>query len=214
MSDDGIPGRRRDYRAGELSEGSAGDDPIALFRAWLDVALDSGLVEPTAGALATCDAAGKPSCRMVLLKGADDRGFVVFTNLESRKGREMEATGRAALTLWWDKLERQVRIEGTVERVPDAEADAYHASRPRPSQLAAWASPQSRGIADREELERRVHEVESRFAVADVPRPPHWGGFRIVPETIEFWQGRRDRLHDRIVFRKSTGKWLRERLAP
>jgi pyridoxamine 5'-phosphate oxidase len=214
MSDDEIPGMRRDYRAGELSEGSVGDDPIALFRTWLELALGSGLIEPTAAALATCDGAGKPSCRIVLLKGADDRGFVVFTNRESRKGRELEATGRAALTLWWDKLERQVRIEGTVERVSDEEADAYHASRPRPSQVAAWASPQSRTIADRSELEGRVEEIGARFAGGDVPRPPHWGGVRIVPERIEFWQGRRDRLHDRIVFRRESGGWTRVRLAP
>lgn len=204
---------RREYGAGELNENDAGSDPFELFEAWMAHAMGAGLVEPTAGALATCED-GRPSCRMVLLKGADRRGFAVYTNFESRKAREMEGAGRAALTLWWDKLERQVRIEGTVERVSDAEADAYHASRPRPSQLAAWASPQSRGITDRAELERRVHEVESRFQVADVPRPPHWGGFRIVPETIEFWQGRRDRLHDRILFRRVEGSWVRSRLAP
>lgn len=210
---DGIEGMRRDYQVAELSEGTAGSDPFALFQDWMTVALDAGLVEPTAVALATCDA-GRPSCRMVLLKGAGPEGFTVFTNGESRKAREMAATGRAALTLWWDRLERQVRIEGTVERVSDADADAYHASRPRPSQIAAWASAQSRTLGSRTELEAKVEETLARFEGQDVPRPPHWGGFRIVPDAIEFWQGRRDRLHDRIVFRRAGGAWTRERLAP
>lgn len=211
---DDIPGSRRDYVAGELSEATAGDDPLALFDAWLDAAMKGGLVEPTAAALATCED-GRTSCRMVLVKGADRRGFAVYTNFESRKAQELTTLPRAALTLWWDRLERQVRIEGTVERVSDTEADAYHASRPRPSQLAAWASPQSRPIRDRAELEARYAEVARRFEGRDVPRPPHWGGFRIVPETIEFWQGRRDRLHDRIRFRRSApDAWTRERLAP
>jgi pyridoxamine 5'-phosphate oxidase len=211
---DRIPGMRRDYAAGELSEATAGDDPVALFDAWLKGAMDAGLVEPTAAALATCDANGRPSCRMVLLKGSDRRGFVIFTNGESRKASEMTAHPRAALTLWWDRLERQVRVEGSVERVSDAEADAYHASRPRSSQLAAWASAQSRPIRDRAELDARYADAEKRFEGKDVPRPPHWGGFRIVPDAIEFWQGRRDRLHDRIVFRRNDGGWTRSRLAP
>src|SRR5262245_19011717 len=205
---------RREYGAGELAEASAGSDPFELFDTWMAHALEAGLVEPTAGALATSED-GRPSCRMVLLKGADRRGFAVYTNFESRKAREMEGAGRAALTLWWDRLERQVRIEGSVERVSDAEADAYHASRPRGSQLAAWASAQSRTIRDRAEIEARFADVERRFEGQDVPRPPHWGGLRIVPESIEFWQGRRDRLHDRILFRRdSTGAWTRRRLAP
>jgi pyridoxamine 5'-phosphate oxidase len=206
---------RRDYVAGELSEETAGDDPNALFDAWLEGAMGAGLVEPTAAALATCDAEGRPSCRMVLLKGADRRGFVVFTNGESRKAREMAAGAAVALTLWWDRLERQVRIEGRVERVSDEEADAYHASRPRPSQIAAWASAQSRPLEDRAELEAQVAAIDARFAGRDVPRPAHWGGFRIVPDAIEFWQGRRDRLHDRIVFRREPdGGWSRARLSP
>src|SRR5262245_23512319 len=142
---------RREYETGELSEADAGSDPFELFDAWMSRATQAGLVEPTAAALATCEG-GRPSCRMVLVKGADRRGFAVYTNFESRKAHELERTGRAALTLWWDRLERQVRIEGTVERVSDAEADAYHASRPRPSQVAAWASEQSRTIASRAEL--------------------------------------------------------------
>ena len=205
---------RREYEAGELDETDAGDDPFALFDRWLEASRKAGLVEPTAAALATCDEAGRPSCRMVLLKGADRRGFVIYTNAGSRKASEMTAQPRAALTLWWDRLERQVRVEGSVERVADAEANAYHASRPRPSQLAAWASPQSWPLRDRAELETRFAEVERRFEGQDVPRPPHWGGFRIVPETIEFWQGRRDRLHDRIVFRRAAGGWTSDRLAP
>ena len=211
---DDIPGMRRDYVAGELSEASAGDDPFALFETWFDAALKDGLVEPTAAALATCGTDGQPSCRMVLLKGADRRGFVIFSNAESRKGQEMTARPKAALTLWWDRLERQVRIEGSVERVSDLEADAYHASRPRPSQLAAWASAQSRPVRDREELDARYVEMEKKFEGRDVPRPPHWGGFRIVPSSIEFWQGRRDRLHDRIVFARSGSGWTRSRLMP
>jgi pyridoxamine 5'-phosphate oxidase len=204
---------RREYEAGVLSDTDAGSDPFELFDAWMSRAARAGLVEPTAAALATCEG-GRPSCRMVLLKGADRRGFAVYTNFESRKAQEMEGTGRAALTLWWDRLERQVRIEGTVERVSDAEADAYHASRPRPSQIAAWASAQSRTIASRAELESKVEETATRFEGRDVPRPPQWGGFRIVPETIEFWQGRRDRLHDRIMFHRAGEGWLRSRLAP
>jgi pyridoxamine 5'-phosphate oxidase len=211
---DDIPGMRRDYVAGELSEASAGDDPLALFETWFDAALKDGLVEPTAAALATCGADGQPSCRMVLLKGADRSGFVIFTNGESRKGQEMTAHPRAALTLWWDRLERQVRIEGSVERVSDTEADAYHSSRPRPSQIAAWASAQSSVIRDRAELDARFAEIVKRFEGKSVPRPPHWGGFRIVPSTIEFWQGRRDRLHDRIVFRREGERWVRSRLSP
>jgi pyridoxamine 5'-phosphate oxidase len=211
---DEIPGMRRDYVAGELSESSAGDDPFTLFETWFDAALKDGLVEPTAAALATCAADGQPSCRMVLLKGVDRRGFVIFSNAESRKGTEMTAHPRAALTLWWDRLERQVRIEGSVERVLDAEADAYHASRPRQSQIAAWASAQSRTIRDRAELDARFAETEERFEGKSVPRPPHWGGFRIVPSSIEFWQGRRDRLHDRIVFRREGDRWVRSRLSP
>ena len=211
---DRIPGMRRDYVTGELSEATAGDEPFALCTAWLDEAMKAGLVEPTAAALATCGADGQPSCRMVLLKGADPRGFVLFTNGESRKASDMMAHPRAALTLWWDKLERQVRIEGAVERVSDAEADDYHASRPRASQLAAWASAQSRPLGDRAELDGRFAETAKRFEGHDVPRPPHWGGFRIAPASIEFWQGRRDRLHDRIVFRRAGSGWSRTRLSP
>jgi len=211
---DEIRGMRRDYVTGELSEATAGDDPFTLFQAWFDEALKAELVEPTAGALATCGADGQPSSRMVLLKGADRRGFVIFSNAESRKGQEMTAHPRAALTLWWDRLERQVRIEGAVERVSDAEADAYHASRPRPSQIAAWASAQSRPVRDRAELDARFAETEKTFEGREVPRPPHWGGFRIVPASIEFWQGRRDRLHDRIVFRREGARWVRSRLMP
>src|SRR5262245_21399477 len=211
---DEIRGMRRDYVAGELSETSAGDDPFALFENWFDAALKGGLVEPTAAALATCGADGQPSCRMVLLKGADRRGFVIFSNSESRKGREISVHPNVALTLWWDRLERQVRIEGAVERVSDLEADAYHASRPRPSQIAAWASAQSRPVHDRAELDARFAEAEKKFEGRDVPRPPHWGGFRIVPHAIEFWQGRRDRLHDRIVFERDGERWVRVRLSP
>ena len=166
-------------------------------------------------ALGTCDAAGRPSVRIVLLKGLDARGFAFYTNLESRKGRELAANPRAALTFWWDVLERQVRIEGSVERVADDEADRYHASRPRGSRLAAWASPQSEPIPGREVLVERQADADARHPGEVVPRPPFWGGFRVVPERIEFWQGRPDRLHDRIRFeREPGGSWRRERLAP
>lgn len=177
------------------------------------VALRAGLREPSALSLATVDAGGRPSNRMVLLKGVD-HGFVFFTNLESRKGVELAATGRAALLLWWDRLERQVRIEGRVREVREEESDAYFRMRPRGAQLGAWASPQSRRIASRDALEARLARITTRFAGREVPRPPHWGGYRVTPARIEFWQGRRDRLHDRLLYTRTRGGWRLERLAP
>lgn len=204
---------RSEYRGGALRQSRAPEDPFTLFSRWMRVALRAGLREPSALALATVDARGRPSNRMVLLKGVD-HGFVFYTNRGSRKGVELAATGRAALLLWWDRLERQVRIEGRVREVRDEESDAYFRLRPRGAQLGAWASPQSRRIASRGALEARLARITARFAGREVPRPPHWGGYRVTPARIEFWQGRRDRLHDRLLYSRTRGGWRLERLSP
>ena len=205
---------RLDYQRAALDERDVDRDPFRQFARWFDEAVQARVPEPNAMTLATVDPDGRPSARVVLLKGADERGFTFYTNEQSRKGRALAREARAALLFFWPELERQVRIEGAVERVSDAEADAYHASRPRPSQIAAWASAQSRPVRDRAELDARFAETEKTFEGREVPRPPHWGGFRIVPASIEFWQGRRDRLHDRIVFRREGARWVRSRLMP
>lgn len=200
---------------GLLDESHAGDDPMSLFDAWFEHAKQADLVEPTAAALATAGPNGRPSVRMILLKGVDERGFVFFTNYDSRKGAELRQNPAAALTIWWDRLTRQVRVEGTVEPVSPAESDAYFQTRPRESQLSAWASAQSEVIASREALDQRLAEVAARFAQGPVPRPPHWGGLRLVPAAIEFWQGRANRLHDRLLYtRRADGTWNRARLSP
>jgi pyridoxamine 5'-phosphate oxidase len=188
-------------------------EPLAPFRRWLDQAWQ-GEPNAHAAALATSSLEGRPSARMVLLKGLDQRGFVFYTNLESRKSRELFANPHAALCFMWKSLNRQVRIEGIVELVPDEEADAYFSSRPRDSQIGAWASDQSRPLADRADLEKRVDEYSRRFDAGDVPRPPYWSGFRILPQRIEFWQERPFRLHDRFLFVKDGEGWRRERLFP
>ena len=196
-------------------ESEANPDPIEQFRTWFDEALASNLHEPNAMTLATATPAGRPSARIVLLKGFDERGFVFYTNYEGRKGEELEANPHCALLFYWGELERQVRIEGRVRRLPDRESDAYFAGRPRGSQLGAWASEQSRPVKDRDTLERRLRELEAEYEGREVPRPPFWGGYRVEPETIEFWQGRGYRLHDRLVYRRSEdGGWNRERLQP
>ncbi len=204
---------RREYGTRALLESRSPADPMALFARWMREAVRAGLHEPTAMSLATADARGRPSNRMVLLKGAED-GFVFYTHATSRKGRELSASGRAALLLWWDVLHRQIRIEGRVRPVPARESDAYFRTRPRGAQLGAWASPQSRRIESRPALETRLARAEARFEGRDVPRPPHWGGFRVVPGRIEFWQGRRDRLHDRLLYARTRAGWVRQRLAP
>lgn len=189
-------------------------DPIAAFRTWYDEARAASVVEAEAMALSTAGSDGAPDVRFVLLKGVDDRGFVFYTNETSTKGAQLAANPRAALAWRWEPLDRQVRAAGPVERVADAVADAYFASRGRGSQIGAWASEQSRVIADRAILEARVAEVEARFAGVAVPRPPWWGGFRVVPERVELWQGRDSRLHDRVCYRNGPQGWRCERLSP
>ncbi len=206
---------RQEYSAGGLSEADAGYDPFALFRLWLDQAIAAALPDPNAFTLATCTSDGWPSARAVLLKGLDERGFTFFTNYDSRKGRELGGNPRAAMVFLWQAIERQVRVEGTVEVVTAAESDEYFAVRPLGSRLGAWASQQSAVIPGREFLEQQHAELTARYPAGDVPRPPHWGGYRVVPHVIEFWQGRPSRLHDRIRFTRHDGaKWARERLAP
>ena len=205
---------RKNYSLGGLSEAEAGGDPFALFRHWFDQALAAKLNEPNAFTLATCTADGRPSARAVLLKNLDDRGFTFFTNYDSRKGREIEANPAVAMVFLWDELERQVRIEGRAEKVSSEDSDAYYRVRPLGSRLGAWASPQSAVIANREFLEAQHAELLKKYPDGEPPRPPNWGGYRVIPEAIEFWQGRPSRLHDRILFRRVNNEWLVERLAP
>jgi pyridoxamine 5'-phosphate oxidase len=191
-------------------------DPFVQFRRWLDDAAAQGALQPEAMTVASADAAGRPSARMVLLRGLDDRGFTFFTNFTSRKAGELEGNPRAAIVFHWPAVLRQVRATGAVEQVSDAESDEYWATRPRGSQEGAWASEQSEVVADRATLEARVAEIEARFAGRDVPRPVVWGGYRVVPDEVEFWQHRDDRLHDRVRYRRDAvdGAWIVERLQP
>jgi pyridoxamine 5'-phosphate oxidase len=197
-----------------LSEKDAGADPFILFDRWFREAREAGLYLPESMALATSTADGRPSVRQVLLKVSDERGFVFYTNYESRKGAEIEENSRAALAIHWPILQRQVRINGPVEKTSAAESRAYFSSRPRGSRIAAWASDQSSALQDREQLERKYSEAKERFAAGDVPLPPFWGGYRVIPETIEFWQGRANRLHDRLRFTRGGGEWTIDRLYP
>jgi pyridoxamine 5'-phosphate oxidase len=189
-------------------------DPLAQFQGWFAEARDAGVEVPEAMALATATADGRPSARMVLLKAADERGFAFHTNYESRKGGELTANPRAALLFHWRLLGRQVRVEGEVERVATDESEAYFRTRPVGSRLAAWASPQSRALPDRAELDRLYAEAAARFPGEDVPLPPHWGGFRLLPEEYEFWQHQENRLHDRVRYERDGAGWRRARLAP
>lgn len=205
---------RHEYGAQGLDEASAGADPHALFDRWLADAVAAGITEPNAMALATSTRDGVPSVRVVLLKGLDRAGAVFYTNYDSRKGVELVENPRASATLLWHDLSRQVRLEGSVEKVSPEESDAYFAVRPEGGRISAAASPQSRVVADRAELERRWAEAAEAGAGTTGTRPESWGGFRIVVESFEFWQGRRNRLHDRIRFRRDGADWVRDRLAP
>ncbi len=208
---------RKSYERDELDDTTSAADPMTQFQRWFEQAVSAQLPEPNAMTLATVGTDGRPSTRIVLIKGFDARGMVWYTNYESRKGRELAAHPQAALQFHWVELERVVRIEGRVEKTPAAESDAYYASRPLDSRLGAWASPQSQVIASRTLLVAAAAKAAARYAL-NPPRPPHWGGYRLVPDSYEFWQGRKSRLHDRLRYRLCAGPdgcaWIKERLAP
>jgi pyridoxamine 5'-phosphate oxidase len=214
--DSSIADLRQNYTLAGLSETDVAADPIQQFQVWFQQALDANLIEPNAMTLATATPDGKPTARIVLLKGISERGFVFYTNYESQKGQQLIANPYAALVFLWDKLERQVRIEGKVEQLQLEESEAYFHSRPRASQLGAWVSDQSRVIGDRDILEQKLTDLKAQYTEdTTIPLPPHWGGFRVIPNRIEFWQGRPSRLHDRLVYDLQTdGGWKIERLAP
>ena len=213
-----LAAERIDYSGDHLREDTAPSDPYALFDPWMDdafAAKERGVLpEPTAVVVSTVDADGRPSSRTVLLKAVDAGGFVIYTNYNSRKGSELAANPHTALLFGWYPLQRQVRIEGVAERLPAADSDAYFASRPRGSQLGAWASAQSSEVGSLAELQRSYAEAERRFEGTEVPRPEHWGGYRIAPESIEFWQGQPSRMHDRLLYRRAETGWTITRLAP
>jgi pyridoxamine 5'-phosphate oxidase len=206
---------RRDYARATLHESDVDPDPVRQFQRWFAEAQNAAVLEPNAMTLATATPDGRPSARMVLLKGVDERGFVFYSDYRSRKAGELGANPRAALVLYWGELERQVRIGGTVARVSAAESESYYRSRPLGSRVGAWASHQSQPLADRALLERRWAELAAEYAEKEPPLPPHWGGYRVEPDEIEFWQGRQSRLHDRILYRRGPGGgWERGRLSP
>lgn len=206
---------RRTYALESLSEQDVATDPVEQFRRWFNEALNARLYEPNAMTLATADATGRPSARTVLLKGFDANGFVFYTNYESRKGQNLADNPQAALLFWWGELERQVRIEGRVEQVSPEESEVYFHSRPRDSQLGAWASPQSQVIVDRSVIETAMADLQATYASqTTLPLPPHWGGYRVIPDHFEFWQGRESRLHDRIRYTPLADGWVLDRLAP
>ena len=205
---------RREYTQAGLSEQDLQPDPQEQFRRWMQDAIDAELTEPNAAVLATVDGQGQPSTRVVLVKGVDERGFSFFTNYESRKARELAANPRAALTFPWVEMERQVCITGRVTQLPREESDAYFKTRPRGSRLGAWASKQSEVIADRTILEHRLADLDREYPGNDIPMPPTWGGYVLAPDTVEFWQGRPSRLHDRLVYTRQAGSWKVHRLSP
>ncbi|MDI5932926.1 pyridoxamine 5'-phosphate oxidase [Halomonas kalidii] len=205
---------RRDYEGGNLNEAQVTTDPMVLFDEWLALALEAEGEDGNTMTLATADSQGLPHARVVLLKGVDAQGLVFYTNYHSHKGSELTNVPHAALVFWWPSLSRQVRIEGRVEQVSEAESDAYFASRPRASQLGAWVATQSVVIPGRTWIEEREHRFEQAYEGQEIPRPVHWGGYRVIPEMIEFWQGQPSRLHDRIRYEQRDGKWNHFRLAP
>jgi pyridoxamine 5'-phosphate oxidase len=209
-----IAGLSREHSDEGLDLADLHADPIRQFEVWMSDAIAAGFVMPNAMTLATVGPDGQPSARVTLLKGVDDTGFIFFSNYESRKGTELIDNPKAALVFYWEGLGRQVRVEGVVERLSAEESDAYFQTRSLGSRVGAWASPQSRVLADRAELDQLVFEITERFGDGDIPLPPHWGGFRLLPERIEFWKGRRSRLHDRFRYTRTTDGWLIERLAP
>lgn len=205
---------RMDYMLAALDEETAGTDPIAFFSKWFKDAESARITEINAMTLATADAQNRPHARIVLLKGLDDRGFVFFTNYDSAKGQHIAENPNVSLLFFWKELERQVRIDGRIEKVPAEESDIYFHSRPEGSRLGAWASPQSREIPHRNILELNYSKYEAEFSGIQIPRPAHWGGYIVIPERIEFWQGRSSRMHDRILFKRDGSAWHRSRLAP
>lgn len=205
---------RKDYKLQTLNEAGVEVNPIAQFSKWWNEAIQSDIVEVNAMTLATATPAGKPSARIVLLKGFDENGFVFFTNYNSHKANDIDDNGQAALVFFWKELERQVRIEGLVTKVSEAASDEYFNSRPEGSKIGAWASPQSKVIATRTVIESNAVEIEKNFSGKEIERPPHWGGYVVKPSLIEFWQGRSSRLHDRIQYTNKEGDWLIKRLAP
>jgi pyridoxamine 5'-phosphate oxidase len=214
MTSDDLASRREDYARGGLAESDLAADPIAMFERWYADAVAAGLHEPNAMAVATASPDGAPSARFVLLKGVSEAGFVFYTNLRSHKGRDLLANPRCALLFPWHPLERQVRVEGLAAELARDEVAAYFGSRPRGSQLGAWASHQSTVVGGRDELDEAYAAVSARFDGADVPVPEEWGGFRVRPERVEFWQGRTGRMHDRLAYRRTADGWTTERLAP
>ena len=205
---------REEYELGGIGESDLTADPLELFSSWFEIARQAGVTEPNAMVLSTVDATGAPSSRTVLLKGFDERGFVFFTNHESRKGVALADNPRCALLFGWYGLQRQVRIEGTAAIVRRSETEAYFATRPRESQVGAWASAQSREVSSREALDATYDEIQAYYLGQDIPAPPYWGGYRVRPSSIEFWQGRRGRMHDRLVYRRTGQRWSTHRLAP